>query len=60
MTGRRMTLNKSAFVGTGTARSHMSSGNENQTLTIFDARKESPGSFSETGFTLIKLDKVVR
>ena len=55
-----MTLNKSAFAGAGTAGSHMSSSKGNQTLTIFDARKESPGSFSETGFTLIKLDKVVR
>ena len=35
----------------------ISSGNENQTFTIFDARKVSPGSFAETGFTLIKLDK---
>ena len=35
-----------------------STASENQTLTILDARKVSPGSFSETGFTLIKLDKV--
>ena len=41
-----------AAIGTPTTAS------ENQTLTILDARKVSPGSFSETGFTLIKLDKV--
>jgi len=30
---------------------------DSHNLTIWDARKASPGSFSETGFTLVKLDK---
>lgn len=44
--------------GAGTTQSKSSDDYENQTLTILDARKANPGSFSETGFTLIKLDKV--
>ena len=51
-------INQSALVGGGTTESRMSPNIENQTVTIFDARKVSPGSFYETGFTLIKLDKV--
>ena len=31
---------------------------ENHTVTILDARKHNPGTFSETGFTLVKLDEV--
>ena len=31
--------------------------NENHTLKIQDARKNSPGVFTHTGFTLVKLDK---
>merc|ERR1711983_382748 len=30
---------------------------ENHTVTILDARKHNPGTFSETGFTLVKLDE---
>ena len=32
---------------------------ESLTVDILDARKHSPGTFSETGFTLISLDKVL-
>ena len=31
---------------------------EDHTVTILDARKHKPGTFSETGFTLVKLDEV--
>ena len=31
---------------------------ENHTVTILDARKHKPGTFSETGFTLVTLDEV--
>ena len=31
---------------------------ENRTVTILDARKHKPGTFSETGFTLVTLDAV--
>ena len=31
---------------------------ENRTVTILDARKHKPGTFSETGFTLVTLDEV--
>ena len=31
---------------------------ENRTVTIHDARKHKPGTFSETGFTLVTLDEV--
>jgi len=31
---------------------------EFRNVTIFDARKQSPGTFDETGFTLIELDKL--
>ena len=33
-------------------------GAELNNITIMDARKHKPGSFKETGFTLITLDKV--
>ena len=32
---------------------------EFRNVTVFDARKQSPGTFDETGFTLIELDKVM-
>ena len=32
---------------------------ENVTVDILDARKHKPGTFAETGFTLIELDKVL-
>ena len=32
---------------------------ENKTLTILDARKHNPGTFEQTGFTLIQLDEVI-
>ena len=32
---------------------------ENATIDILDARKHKPGTFAETGFTLIELDKVL-
>ena len=31
---------------------------ENHTVTILDVRKHQPGTFSETGFTLVSLDEV--
>ena len=31
---------------------------ENRTVSILDARKHDPGSFEQTGFTLIQLDEV--
>ena len=31
---------------------------ENVTFDILDARKHNPGTFEQTGFTLIELDKV--
>ena len=31
---------------------------ENHTVTILDARKHKPGTFFETGFTLVTLDEV--
>ena len=31
---------------------------ENHTVTILDARKHKPGTFSETGFTIVTLDEV--
>ena len=31
---------------------------ENHTVTILDVRKHKPGTFSETGFTLVTLDEV--
>ena len=31
---------------------------ENHTVTMLDARKHNPGTFSETGFTLVNLDEV--
>ena len=37
---------------------HMVRLQENHTVTILDARKHNPGTFSETGFTLVKLDEV--
>ena len=32
---------------------------ENRTVSILDARKHDPGSFEQTGFTLIQLDEVI-
>ena len=32
---------------------------ENKTVTILDARKHNPGSFEQTGFTLIQLEEVI-
>ena len=32
---------------------------DNKTVTILDARKHDPGSFEQTGFTLIQLDEVI-
>ena len=32
---------------------------EFRNMTVFDARKHNPGTFDETGFTLIELDKVM-
>ena len=31
---------------------------ENHTVTILDARKHNPGTFSETGFAIVMLDEV--
>ena len=31
---------------------------ENHTVTMLDARKHKPGTFSETGFALVELDEV--
>merc|ERR1711983_5919 len=36
---------------------HMVRLQENHTVTILDARKHKPGTFSEAGFTLVKLDE---